>query len=117
MLTNEEMQHRIDYEILVDCYDDDEFSMGWFYFFEEALEFPFKATAQLKKRDGTLEMKLVKIVGMGSDEVGFLNNDFNLNMEQGQYVVQIPYSRLRDIKASEETLEAFQIWEYYHRHG
>lgn len=115
MLTEEEMQYKIDYEIIVDAYDEYEQSMGWFYFFEECLEFPFTALAQLKKRDGTLESKRVKLTGMASKEEDFMNNDFNLEMEQGQYLRPVAYSALSDIRASEETREAFQIWDFYWR--
>ena len=115
MLTDEEMQYKIDYEIIVDAYDDYEQSMGWFYFFEEALEFPFKATAQLKKRDGTTESKLVKIVGLSSKEEDFMSSDFSMEMEQGQYVRPVAYSALSNIRASDETLEAFQVWDFHWR--
>lgn len=113
MLTNEEMQYRIDYEIIVDAYDDYEQSMGWFYLFEETLEFPFTATALLKKRDGTTESKSVNVVGLDSKEEGFRDNDFNLVMEQGAYIRPIAYSALSDIRASEATLQAFQIWDFH----
>lgn len=115
MLTDEEMQEKIDYEIIVDAYDEYEQSMGWFYFFEETLEFPFMATAQLKKRDGTMESKRVKLVGLASKEEDFMNSDFNLEMEQGQYLRPVAYSALSDVKASDETLEAFQIWDFHWR--
>jgi len=112
MLTDDEMQYKIDYEIIVDAYDEYEQSMGWFYFFEETLEFPFTATAQLKRRDGTTESKRVKLTGLVSKEEDFRDNDFNLEMEQGQYVRPIAYSALSDIRASDETLEAFEIWDF-----
>ncbi len=115
MLTDEEMQYKIDYEIIVDAYDEYEQSAGWSIFFEETLEFPFTAIAQLKKRDGTTESKRVKVVGLSSKEDDFMSSDFNLEMEQGQYVRPIAYSALSDIQASDETLEAFQIWDFYWR--
>lgn len=113
MLTKEEMQYKIDYEIIVDCYDEIEVSMGWYYFMEENLNFPFKATVPLKKRNGSLETKEVKITGLASDEEGFTNRDFNLEMENGDYRYPIAYSRLSHVKAEPETREAFQIWNYW----
>ena len=56
-LTNEEIQRRIDHEIMVDCYGDYEVAMAWQMYFEETLEFPFTATARLKKRGGFEESK------------------------------------------------------------
>jgi hypothetical protein len=112
MLTEEEMQDKIDYEIIVDAYDEYEQSAGWSIFFEETLEFPFTATAQLRKRDGTVESKQVKITGLSSKEDDFMGDDFNLEMEQGEYLRPIAYSSLSNIQASAETLEAFQIWDF-----
>ena len=112
MLTNEEMQYKIDYEIIVDAYDEYEQSAGWCIFFQDTLEFPFTATAQLKKRDGSTESKLVKITGLSSKEDDFMGDDFNLEMEQGQYLRPVAYSALNDIQASNETMEAFQIWDF-----
>ncbi len=50
MLTKEEIKYKIDYEIIVDCYDEYEVSMGWYYFMEEKLEFPFTAMPRLRRK-------------------------------------------------------------------
>ena len=72
--------------------------MGWFYFMEETLVFNFKATALLKKLDGIPENKEVKITGLASDELGgFTGKDINLEMENGEYLYPIAYSKLSNI--------------------
>ena len=113
MLTPEEIRYQIDYEIIVDTYDDIEMSMGWYYTFDERLVFPFRATAQLQKKDGSIDLKSVKIVGLHSDEEGFTEKDFQLQMEQGEHLFPIEYSKLTDIEADDETLEMFQIWDFW----
>lgn len=113
MLTDEEIQYKIDYEIIVDCYDDYEMSMGWYTYFDETLAFPFKATAELKKRDGSIETTVVKIVSMASDEDGFKEGDFYLDMENADYINKIAYSKLSNLKASDETMEAFEVWDFW----
>ncbi len=113
MLTPEEIRYQIDYEIIVDAYDDIEMSMGWYYTFEERLIFPFEATAQLKKKGGGAESKIVQIVGLHSKEEGFTEKDFQLEMEHGGYIIPIDYSKLSNIKADEESLEMFQIWNFW----
>ncbi|WP_428654165.1 calcium-binding protein [Runella sp.] len=113
MLTPEEIRYKINYEIIVDAYDEYEMSSGWYCTFDETLVFPFFATAQLKKKDGGVESKRVKIVGLHSDAEGFTEKDFQLEMERGNYLVQIEYSKLSDIEADDETLEMFQIWDFW----
>ncbi len=113
MLTRKQMQHKIDYGIIVDCYDEYEVGSGWYTFMEDTLKFPFMATAKLKKRDGSFEEKKVKIVGLASDEEDFMHNDFDLEMEMGEYVSPIAWSSLKNIKAAPETREALAIWNYW----
>ncbi|PSR52726.1 hypothetical protein AHMF7605_03895 [Adhaeribacter arboris] len=112
MLTKEEMQRMIDEEIIMDGYDDLEVSMGWYDFMEENLKFPF-VTVPLEKRDGNTENKVAKITGLISEEVGFINRDFYLEMESGDDVYSIVYSQLNLVKASPETKEAIKIGEYW----
>lgn len=50
MLTPEEIQHIIDYEIIVDAYDEYEMSSGWYETMNDRLNFPFEATATLTKK-------------------------------------------------------------------
>ena len=113
MLTKEEIQHKIDYEIVVDCYDDYEVAVGWITTMNDDIEFPFTATAALKKKDGLVEYKTVQIVGLTSDEDDFHGNDFYLSMEEGEYIFPIAYSQLTNIVASEQTLELFQCWNHW----
>jgi Calcium binding len=113
MLTQKEIQHKIDYEIVVDCYDDYEIAVGWITTMNEEIEFPFTATAQMKKKDGSAESKTVQIVSLESDEDDFHGNDFYLNMEYDEYILPIAYSQLTNIVASEQTLELFQCWNHW----
>jgi len=113
MLTNEEIQHKIDYEIVVDCYDDYEVAVGWVTTMNDEIEFPFTATAEFKKKNGLVEHKVVQIVGLESDEDDFHGNDFFLNMEYNEYIFPIAYSKLSNIVASEQTLEIFQCWNHW----
>lgn len=115
MLTKDEMQHKIDYEIIVDCYDEYEASMGWYYYMEETLKFPFKAKAKLKKSDGSVKLTEIQVTGLAADEEGFMGNDFDLEILTGGHFSNIHYSQLSQIKADDETLEAFAIWEYWNR--
>ena len=115
MLTKDEIQHKIDYEIIVDCYDEYEVSMGWYYYMEETLKFPFKAKAKLKKVDGSVKLTEIQVTGLAADEEGFMGNDFDLEILVGGYATDIAYTKLSDIKADDQSLEAFAIWKYWNR--
>ena len=113
MLTSEEIQHIIDYEIIVDAYDEYEMSSGWYETMNDRLNFPFEATATLTKKGGSTEAKRVTVVGLHSDSDDFMGDDFQLSMEVGDYVVPVNYSQLSDFDADEETMEMFKIWEFW----
>lgn len=112
-MTKKEMQHIIDYEIIVDCYDEIEQSMGWYYYLEENIEFPFKATAQLRKTDGTTELREVNVLGLASDEEGFVSKDFLLEIEVGEYICTTAFSGISRVKASPRTKEALAVWKFW----
>jgi hypothetical protein len=42
-----------------------------------------------------------------------MGDDFQLSMEVGGYVVPVKYSKLSDFDADEETMEMFEIWDYW----
>lgn len=115
MLTSKEMQHEIDDEILVDCYDEDEVSMSWCYYMQKVLNFPFQAKAKLRKRAGGSALVPVSVVALAADEEGFRGKDFDLDIQLGEYIVKIAYAALSHIKADEQTSEAFAIWKYWIR--
>lgn len=56
--TDAAREHRIDMEIVVDCYNEDERAMGWYCHLQDKLAFPFlarctarRATSPLKEGD------------------------------------------------------------------
>jgi len=107
------IQYQLDYEILVDCYDEYEVASAWQTYFEETLEFPFTAMAQLKKRGGFEETKLVTVVGIPDNGQRYLDHAFNIDIDNEGIIVQIPFDSLSDIQASEETLEALEVWAFW----
>jgi hypothetical protein len=113
MLTKDEMQYKIDYEIIVDCYDEYEVSMGWYYYMEESLKFPFTATAEQKMADGKIKLTEIKVTGLASDEEGFMGKDFAFEMLKGEHFSNIWYSKLSQINGDDETLEALAVWDYW----
>lgn len=78
MLTPAQIQHIIDYEIIVDAYDEYEMSSGWYETMNDRLNFPFEATATLTKKGGGTEAKRVTVVGMYGDSEEFMGGDFHL---------------------------------------
>lgn len=110
---DEEREHRIDYEIIVDAYDQEEQNMGWHYYMEETLNFPFKAEVKIKKRNQTELIQKVDVLELTSDE-GF-KNDMKVGVSYNEDVFNVPLLSLTNIEADEKTIEAIEDWRYWNR--
>lgn len=105
-------ESRIEDEIIVDCYDDSEVEMAWFYYFADGLEFPFEATANLKIRGGQTEEKTVQVVEIDSRSEQGRSLKIGI-VEAGSERVQ--FISPADLVAANTTAENLQIlndWRY-----
>jgi len=55
---DEQREHRIEMEIVVDAYGAEERAMGWYYDLDDKLRFPFTATCIAKRAISGLSRKL-----------------------------------------------------------
>ena len=54
---NEDGEERIAMEIIVDAYGPEEQAMGWYYYLEDKLQFPFSAVCSAKRAILPLHVK------------------------------------------------------------
>ena len=108
-----ERDHRIDYEVIVDAYGDEEVNMGWYYYFAETLQFPFDAVVKLPLRGGKTEEKKVKIVEVEKKE----DKRIRLGITEGssQRLQFISPETIVSVKTSDENLEVLNDWLYWNR--
>ena len=108
--------HRIDYEVIVDCYDDDEVAMGWYYYLSENMSFPFKAEVVVKQRNGTKIRKQVDVLEFEAEE-----GDWDMNFQVGvaehgdNDVFYVPVLDLENMKANAKTMEVVEDWRYWNQ--
>lgn len=110
---NEEREERINYRILVDCYDEDEVKSCWFAYMQDTLSFPFTAEVSIKKRSGDQVQQTVDILGLAGDER--FGNDMLVEAVYDEDIFMVYLSDLTNIKANEETIEAIADWKYWNR--
>ena len=66
---DEEREHRITMEIIVDAYDPEEQALGWYYYLEDTMHFPFKARCTSERTASPLrEGEEVDVIGMPTEE-------------------------------------------------
>jgi len=66
---NEELEEAIFMEAVVDAYNEVEQAMGWYYFLEDRLNFPFTAKCREEKRTNRVKKdQIYQVVGMADTE-------------------------------------------------
>lgn len=114
---NTERENRISEEIIVDAYGSEEQAMGWYYYLQDKLHFPFlarciaeRATSPLRKGDE------VEIVQMAPEDE--CQHDMFVETRWDRRTLAIPLSQLKPIDAvDEDTTEAVEDWCYWINQG
>ena len=65
---NEERENRIYDEAIVDAYGSEERSLGWYYYLEERMTFPFKARCIASRKTSLLKVgEVVEVLEMADE--------------------------------------------------
>lgn len=114
---NEERENRIDYEAIVDCYNEGEAAMGWYYYLEGKITFPFEAICTVKKRTSPLkENEIVEVVGMSTEDE--CEHAMFVEIEWGEDdFLDVPLEQIYPVEVDEDTKEAIEDWHYWIARG
>lgn len=109
---DEEREERISMEAIVDAYDSEEQAMGWYYYLDDKIEFPFTAKCIRERKISPLQIdEKVQVVGMVSEN-DCLNEMF-VEIEWSGRRFGVPLSQLEGIEINENTEEAISDWHYW----
>lgn len=111
-LEDEEREHRITMEIIVDSYDAEEQAMGWFCYLERTLHFPFTARCINKRAISPIEPgEEVEVVGMAPDIECY--HEMFVMVRWGSRTLGVPLIQLQGIDVDEKTQQAMEDWQYW----
>jgi len=83
-------------EIIVDAYGPEEQAMGWYYYLEDQLDFPFTAICTGKRAISPLQVEdEVDIIGMAPEEE--CNKEMFVTIRWGKDGLAVPLSQLTPI--------------------
>jgi hypothetical protein len=109
-------EHRIAMDILVDVYDEAECVMGWYYYLEGKLHFPFMAVCIAKRCISPLAKgEEVRVEGMAPEEECMHEVFVKVSWQKRKLCV--PLSQLDGVEVSGETEEAIEDWHYWVARG
>jgi hypothetical protein len=110
-----ELEYIVDYEVIVDCYDDWEVETGWEIYLSEKMDYPFKAEAEIKKKGKKAEIKNIEV----TDFVGLYLNQgvfyLEVNFIDDENLFQISSTQIINIHASKKTKEVFEVWNFWNK--
>ncbi len=112
-----EREQRIMMEIVVDAYDEQERAMGWYYYLQDQLQFPFTAVCIAKRPISPLRVKdEVEVIGVpGEDEC---EREMFVMIRWEKEALAVPLAQLKPIAATEEqTKQAVADWHYWVQMG
>ena len=112
MEKDEIREERIDMEIVVDAYNAEERAMGWYYYLDDTLNFPFLARCINKRAISPLQVgDEVEVLGIApADEC---QREMFVMMRWEKDGLGVPLSQLTVIHADEQTQEAVEDWLYW----
>ena len=104
-------------EIIVDANGPEEQAMGWYYYLEDTLQFPFTAICNEKRAISPLRVKdEVNVIGMAPEEE--CEREMFVTMRWERDGLAVPLSQLIPISETEaQTLEAVEDWHYWVKMG
>ena len=109
-------EERIQDEIVVDAYGPEEQAMGWYYYLEEKIRFPFRAKCTVAKVVSPLRKGEAVEVKRLAPEDACSSDMLVLIRWQGRNVA-VPLSQLLAIKGNDATNEAIADWHYWVAQG
>jgi hypothetical protein len=113
---DEAREQRIEMEIIVDAYGPEEQALGWYYYLEENLHFPFSARCIVRRAISPLQPgDEVEVVGMPPEEE--CEHDMFVLIRWDSRQFGVPLIQLEGIDVDEETQQAIEDWHYWVNQG
>jgi hypothetical protein len=107
-----EREDRIAMEIVVDCYDDSEQAMGWYYYLQDKLRLPFKARCSVERTISPLQVgEEVEIVDLAPEEE--CEHEIFVLIRRKQKALGVPLAQLEPVAADARTTQAVEDWLYW----
>ncbi|MBD3306182.1 calcium-binding protein [candidate division KSB3 bacterium] len=112
-------EKRIDLEILIEAYDEQERAMGWYYYLEENLTFPFRATCNGERPSSPLQTgDTIEVIGLAdADECTREIIVEIASTTDHDQPLTVPLSQLDGVGVDAQAQQAIEDWHYWVARG
>ena len=109
-------EDRIQNEAIVDAYGPEEQALGWYYYLENKIRFPFQAKCIVAKTASPLRKgEMVEVRRLAPEDA--CSSDMLVLITWHGRKVAVPLSQLTPLDADESTTEAIADWHYWVAQG
>ncbi|MDR1968365.1 MAG: calcium-binding protein [Burkholderiaceae bacterium] len=114
-----EREQRILFEIVVDAYDESERAMGWYYYLQDALEFPFMASCISRRATSPLLIgSKVEVFDLALEDDCMSEIHVLVKYgKQSKLKLAVPLAQLECLSGNEKTRQAVEDWHYWVARG
>ena len=90
--------------------------MGWYYYLENNLIFPFTAKCIIKRPTSPLKSgEIVEVIGMAPENE--CQHEMFVNIQWQDHTLAVPLSQIEGLKLDFKSLEAIEDWHYWVKRG
>jgi|SRR5581483_487799 len=105
-------EHRIEQEVVVDAYNEEERALGWYDYLDDKLDFPFRPKCIAERKSSPLKIgEVVDVFGMAPED-DCMREPFVL-IRFGARKLGVPLAQLAPVGANSDTREAIEDWRYW----
>jgi hypothetical protein len=109
---DQDREDRIRDYAIVDAHDPGEVSMGWYYYLEDKISFPFQAKCIKHRRTSPLSVgEVVIVTGMAPEEE--CDHDMFVDIKWDGRVLSVPLSQLEGVDLNDASHEGIGDWHYW----
>ena len=109
---NTEIEQRITYKVVVDAYGPEERALGWLYYAEERMSFPFLGRCTATRGISPLKED-EEVVVLGLAEEDECSNELFVRVEWQGRNSAVPLSQLASIDGDVDTKQVVEDWRYW----
>jgi len=109
-------EERIEQEIVVDANGPEEQAMGWYYYLQDKLQFPFRSQCNAQRTISPLRKgQEVEVTDMAPQEER--DHEMFVMVIWEDRKLAVPLAQLEPIRADKTTQEAVKDWHYWIERG
>lgn len=113
---DEARERRIADDIVVDAYHEGEQALGWCYYLEERLAFPFKARCTSQRRISPLMPgEMIEATGIAPEDDCM--HEIFIIVRWRDRTLGVPLAQLEGVSVDDQTRQAIEDWHYWVARG